>query len=455
MITPTESPRATQPARYCVKCGARAAPEWRFCRSCGRELPPAAVGSAAAAAPMPASASRRTAAGILDVLLLIGSFVLALSTAVAIAPSAALLGGLVAVWVLLLGPLYFALYHAFGGPEGGPGSTPGQHELRLDIRDASGGRPPLRTTLVRSYAGLAEGLLVVPLAVECLRAAGNDQRRSWRDRRWGTEVWHTPATTPRFPPTSPKAARLLSDEHPRATHLLGRAWALVKHHGRPLIGSTLLVYAAFGLLAGVFVPISLGDTSSSGDVGTWLGFAIALFTSGIYWTQATVVAAVESIRRDVPAGPVEHIRGAAEHVNALSAALVLLLLMLYPLASMVWLVFPVLLLARFALVVPVLMLEDRRVLESLGRSWSLTEGRTWRVAGLALVSIAALAIVIALGSLIGIGVTAGLSQSGGMGDALAMTAALVIASVPVSAVIAWLGTAWCLLYYDLRAEARY
>jgi hypothetical protein len=61
-----------------------------------------------------------------------------------------------------------------------------------------------------------------------------------------------------------------------------------------------------------------------GGAVLWAAVAFALFGSGVYWTQAVVSVAVESIRQGEELGPVDALRRAIRRVNGLSVALVLI-----------------------------------------------------------------------------------------------------------------------------------
>jgi hypothetical protein len=184
----------------------------------------------------------------------------------------------------------------------------------------------------------------------------------------------------------------------------------------------------------------------------WYSEAIAVFVSGVYWTQAVIVVAVESARIGEPPPSARTIvKRAAERTNALTIALILLV----ALASVsIYTLFALLLVAaRFTLVVPVLELERTSVLGAFRRSWQLTAGRTWNTFGLMLSNslLVTLAISAALGIASGI-VAAATANSGAAVYVGASAAALLAAAIPTSMLLTHVGTQWSLLYYDLRRK---
>lgn len=184
----------------------------------------------------------------------------------------------------------------------------------------------------------------------------------------------------------------------------------------------------------------------------WIVYAVALFASGIFWTQAAVVVSVEAVRvGERPLGLGELLRRAWSRANGLTVALLLLV----PLVALsVFTLVGTLLLAPFAVVVPAILLEDRPVLAAFGRSWSLCRGRVARAVGLLLASALAFAATAGVACALAVTVAAHVvGAAGPLAFALACALALVAATVPVGAVLAVFGSAWCLFYYDARRAA--
>jgi hypothetical protein len=217
--------------------------------------------------------------------------------------------------------------------------------------------------------------------------------------------------------------------------------------------ATLVVYVSLVVLAVILAPLLIEDVGLDLDatgMAGWYSVAVAVFVSGVYWTQAVIVVAIEAARVGEPPPPARTIlRRAAERTNALTVALVLLVALagvsIYTLFALLLLV------ARFTLVVPVLELEKTSVLGAFRRSWHLTAGRTWRTFGLMLSN--GLLITIAFSFTLGIAsgiVTAATADSGAAVYVGASAATLLAAAIPTSMLLAHVGTSWSLLYYDLR-----
>ena len=422
----------------------------------------AAVGSTPHDLPVPASVGRRAAALVLDLLLLAAGLVLTLAAGVSIV-SATLVEVLLLAWVFVLAPLYFALYHAYGGPEGGPGATPGQHELRISLCDArSGGRLDLGRALARAYGGLFAALLVLPALVDLGSLLASRQGRAWHDRLFRSTVRVVPRPRPELQPslpTTPRLAPLFESDEGSTRQLLRRGRGLVRGDVRRLVGSTLLVYVGLTLLVSVLGALTVldapDDLQASAEVYWLLGASLVL-VSGIYWTQAALVVAVEELRRGSSAPPpMLLLRTATRRANALSVAAVVLGLLYLALQLVIWLPFAAVLpLGRLGLVVPALVLEDETVLGAFRRSWSLTRGRTGAAVGLVFAS--ALVLTAALGVLGLAAGTAGAVLSATVGPGTGLVGAAVVGLLgllPFSAILAVLGSAWCLFYHDLRRRA--
>jgi hypothetical protein len=174
----------------------------------------------------------------------------------------------------------------------------------------------------------------------------------------------------------------------------------------------------------------------------WFVLALAILGSGVYWTQAAMVVAVEEVRVGRPASVARTLRHAATRANALSASLALILGFAY--LGIVF-VLPLVLLGRLTLVAPALVLEDRRVLGAFGRSCRLTSGRTWRGFGFVLLSLALLCALPAAALL-----AAGLLLGVGEGSSWAALVPVAGAAVAFVVGLTWVGAAWSLLYEDAR-----
>jgi hypothetical protein len=397
----------------------------------GRE-PPAGAGGEVG---LPSAVSRRLAAGALDTLLLSAGLLLVIGTELAIAAEEAV--AWVAVgWTLLFAPLYFALYHAFG-----TGATPGELELRIGLRDVrSGALPRLPRAVARAYLGFLFLVLVVPALVDLAALATG---RSLRDRitRTASVGIALEGKAPEL--AGPTVAELVPIfEPPEGTRrYLLRGWWLLRARPRLVLGPVIAVYAVLLTIAAV-VSVLLTDSVDEFTAGAFAVFATLLFVSGMFWTKAVVAVAAQEIRVGSEEASVwGTLVRASRRVNALSAALVPLLLVTVLGAATVWALLAVV--ARLTLVAPALVLEDTRVIGAFRRSWQLARGQTWELLGLLLLSYLTVGVVVfAAGE-----VTAPISSGG---SAVAVVAGGCLTAGALVVPVAWLGVAWSLVYEDSR-----
>jgi hypothetical protein len=390
-----------------------------------------------------APAERCFAAGALDGALVIGALALVLGTELAVAPDAKTI--FTYGWFVVFAPLYFALYHAYG-----TGATPGQLELRIAVRDAgTGARPSLGRSLGRAYLGFLL-LLLGPAWVVDLLLLGTTGS-SLRDRLTGTRVVRI-ALTGKAPelaqPTAPELRPLF--EPGAGTHrYLARGWTLVRERARLLVGVVAALYSVVVALVLVLAFLLVADMSSLELVFVYLLLAPVLLASTIYWVQAGIAVAVEAVRVGHEDDSIwDTLVRASRRLNALSAALLLLLPIAFAAMYFPWLLFTLLLAGRVALVAPALALEDTRVLGAFHRSWQLTRGHTWRTLGLLLIS--ALILFGALAVVIGITSAVLESTSSLASAAVAGILVLLLTGLPFVWLLAWIGASWSLLYSDLR-----
>jgi RDD family protein len=405
-------------------------------------------------APGLASPMRRFAAFGLDLALLFAGLLLLFSVGVTIARPE-VTDWVALVWLVVVMPLYFALYHAFGGPDGGPGATPGQHELGLCVRDArTGERLDLRRALLRSYGGLAAAALVLPALVDLLVLVASRSRYAWHDRIFGSTVVRLPGEERRLAPAAATTTEL-SDLFAAPGSLWRRGGRLAHARRSELTTPVFLLYAGLVGLATVLVPMLVADSGDPEGLVLWTLLSLAIFVSGIYWTEAVLITAVEAVRIGEHLSTADLLRRASQRLNALTVALVLTLVLFAILSlAATWTFFLALLpLGRFTMVVPAMVLEDTPVLKAFARSWQLTRGKTWRAFGLLLGSGAALGATI--GVVLGLAFTTVgevISGPGLWAYCLGAAFALLVASVPMSLVLVRVGSAWCLFYYDLRRD---
>ena len=386
-----------------------------------------------------ASATRRLAAGLLDagLLLLALGFILATELAVASETEQYLfLYG----WFILFAPLFFALYHAYG-----TGATPGQLELRIGMRDRdTGGLPRLLRAVVRAYLGFAFLVLVLPALVDLFFLASG---RSLRDRITRTTVVAITLEGKAPELAGPTDADLAKIFHPPegTREYLRRGLELLRTRPRMVLGTTAAVYAVLLAIAVVLAFLLVADSPDVWTISTYVFLVLLLFESGVYWMQAAVVLAVEDARVGGPDASVwTTIVRASRRVNALTAAL--LLLLLFAGMSVFLLFVPMILIGRFALVAPALVLEDTRVLGAFGRSWQLTRGKTLRLFGFALLSVLILSFVPGLATAV-----PGSIAGAAAGETWGFVVQAIFGAVVLVPVLAWLGAAWALVYEDARS----
>jgi hypothetical protein len=380
-----------------------------------------------------ASAGRRFAAAALDAALLGVGLAFVLGTELALAPEdewTLFLYG----WLLVFAPLYFALYHAYG-----TGATPGQLELRIGLRDATGGeRPTLARSLARAYLGLLFLVLVLPALADVLAMASGRSLRDRITRTAAVGITLSGKAPELAAPTVPELAAVF-EPPPGTRRYLSRGWTLLRARPRLVVGPVAAVYAVLATVAAVLGFLLVAD---SGDPWAILFFAelvVLLLASGVYWSLAVLVVAVEEIRVGARVSVWRTLTIASRRANALSVALVGILFLAA--ASAYTFFLASILLGRLTLVAPALVLEDTRVLGAFRRSWQLTRGQTWRLFGLLLLSGALLAATV--------GVTLALIAPA-VESAGAAVVVLVLLAIAFVVVLAWVGAAWSLVYEDSR-----
>ena len=386
---------------------------------------------------------RRLAAGAVDAIVLSAGAALVLGTELAIASEEEVEWAL-AAWTLFFVPLYFGLYHAWE-----LGGTPGQLELRLAVRDVqTHARPTRARALARSYLGLGFAVLVLPAAVDILVLVVSG--RSLRDRITRTAVLPVAlaGTVPELAGATVSDLQSIFEPPLGTRRYLRRGWALLRACPQTLLGSVAAVYGVFVavLLVAAFLVVADSPDDAWG-AAVFLVIAMALLASGVYWTQAVMVLAVEEVRVGARASIGRTLRRAVQRANALSAALVLLLALA---AAACVLLLPALIAGRLALVVPALVLEDRRVLGAFRRSWELTAGQTWRALGLTLVSVLLLGAVPFAVDAIPLPLADGLAEHAGVVGWIGVAGLSIPPLAAFALVLAWLGAAWALVYEDAR-----
>jgi len=164
---------------------------------------------------------------------------------------------------------------------------------------------------------------------------------------------------------------------------------MYKAHARHLLAIAFVIYLAAAVIAALF---ALGGTT----VGALLGSLVEIIAA--FLLQATLVKAVQDVRdgrADLSLG--ETVRAATPYFWAVAGAAILagiaitigLLLLIVP---------GLYLITIWAVIVPVIVLEQSGVMASFGRSNQLVRGHGWHVFGtLVLVYLIMLAVNIVLG----------------------------------------------------------
>ena len=211
--------------------------------------------------------------------------------------------------------------------------------------------------------------------------------------------------------------------------VLSEAWDLYKQHWRHLLTIAFVVYVAVALLALVLVGIL-----------TWVGAILAAIVSLVatFWVQGALVKAVDDVRdgrADLSLRETfEHVRPqltaiiVAGILAGLGIALGLLLLIVPGLVLLTW----------WILIVPVIVLEQRRAGESFSRSRELVRGHGWGVFGV---------IVLTILLFIAFRIVLGLVLSP-FADWLQGFLSEIIAGTLATPFVA---VAWTLLYFRLKA----
>ena len=182
--------------------------------------------------------------------------------------------------------------------------------------------------------------------------------------------------------------------------VLGEAWQMYKAHAWHLLAIAFVIYLAVAVIAALF---SLGGTT----VGAVLGSLVGIFAA--FLLQATLVKAVQDVRdgrADLSIG--ETVRAATPYF--------------------------------WAVIVPVIVLEQSGVMASFGRSHQLVRGRGWHVFG---TLVLAWLILLAVNLILGLVFTA-------LPNALGRGLSSIISGTIVAPFVALVVT---LVYYRLSATS--
>jgi hypothetical protein len=154
--------------------------------------------------------------------------------------------------------------------------------------------------------------------------------------------------------------------------VIGEAWQLYKAHWRHLLTFSFIVYAGVAVISALLAAVL-----------TWLGAIIAFFITfiALFWLQAALVKAVDDVRdgrADLSLG--ETFAQARKHLSSVAVAAILAGLGIV--FGLILLIVPgLVLLTWWAVIVPVIVLENRSAGESFSRSRALVKGHGWGVFG--------------------------------------------------------------------------
>jgi hypothetical protein len=211
--------------------------------------------------------------------------------------------------------------------------------------------------------------------------------------------------------------------------VLSEAWGFYKTHWRHLLTIAFVVYLGVALITLVLVALL-----------TWFGAIIGAIVSLIaaFWVQGALVKAVDDVRdgrADLSLGETfDRVRPqlpaiiVAGILAAIGIALGLVLLIVPGLVLLTW----------WILIIPVIVLEERRAGESFSRSRELVRGYGWNVFGI---------IVLTILLFIGFRIVLGLVLIP-FADWLQSFLSEIIVGTLATPFVA---VAWTLLYYRLRA----
>jgi hypothetical protein len=154
--------------------------------------------------------------------------------------------------------------------------------------------------------------------------------------------------------------------------VIREAWELYKRHWRHLLTLSFVVYLTVAIIGALL-----------SEAFTWVGAILGALISLIafFWLQGALVKAVDDVRdgtADLSFG--ETFATAREHLGAIAVAAILAALGI--IVGLILLIVPgLILLTWWAVVIPVVVLENRSAGESFSRSRELVRGYAWSVFG--------------------------------------------------------------------------
>jgi hypothetical protein len=171
--------------------------------------------------------------------------------------------------------------------------------------------------------------------------------------------------------------------------VLREAWELYRRHVVGFVLTAAVVFVAVDLVAAL-AEAGADEGFFAGLVWGAIGTAVTLV--GFFWLQGALIETSRDVRERGGAASVTAAYAATRsHLSALIVGGVLLVVGVA--VGLLLLIVPGLyLLTRWALVVPVIVLEDRRAGESFSRSSELVKGHGWDVFGVVIVTLVGLIV---------------------------------------------------------------
>jgi hypothetical protein len=211
--------------------------------------------------------------------------------------------------------------------------------------------------------------------------------------------------------------------------VIGEAWELYKAHWRHLLTIAFIVYVAIAIVS-VLLTVIFVDR-----LAAFISAVLALFA--LFWLQGALVRAVEDVRDGRPdLSP----RETFERVRPQLAAIVVggILAVLGIILGLILLIVPgLILMTWWVLIIPVIVLEQRRAGEAFSRSRELVRGYGWSVFGV---------IVLTILIIIGVNIVLGIALLP-FNEWLQSFLSNVVGGTLIAPFIA---VTWTLLYYRLR-----
>jgi hypothetical protein len=212
--------------------------------------------------------------------------------------------------------------------------------------------------------------------------------------------------------------------------VFGEAWELYKAHWRHFFSIAVIVFAVLAAV-GIVLTALLG----------WLGLLVSALISlaGTFWLQGALIQAVSDVRdgrADLSVS--ETFSQVYPRLGTIIVAGLLLGLAIA--VGLLLLIVPGLyLMTIWIAVIPAIVLENRGIGESFGRSRELVRGYGWNVFGI---------IVLTILILLGVGITIGLILSP-LAEWLASLIQQIVANTIVTPFVV---AVWTLVYYRLKGR---